>query len=154
MTMASTVENGRTFIVDVRGGDLGRERHTSTIGEDVTLDARLASVRRVGSGSIAALGCLHDRAVERRPLPVDATHVVVEPDELLKESSEDTGLRPRLESRVTGRSRSELRRQRLPLRAGPQAVHDAGQYRAIRNRRPSSPGSLYRRGQQRLDLLP
>src|SRR5512133_1832432 len=79
--------DGSTLVVDVRGGDLGRERHTSAVGEDVTLDARLASVRRVGAGRVAALGSLHDRAVQRRPLPVDSAHVVVELDELLKESS-------------------------------------------------------------------
>jgi hypothetical protein len=84
--------DGRTLVVDVRGGDLGRERHTPSIGEDVTLDARLASIRRVGARRVATFGSLHHRAVQRRPLPIDATHVVVEPDELLKESPEDTGL--------------------------------------------------------------
>jgi hypothetical protein len=93
--------NGCALVVDVRRGDLGRERHTSAIGEDVTLDARLASVGRVGTCRVAAFRSLDDCAVQRRPLPVDTTHVVIEPDELLEESSEDASLRPCLKSRVT-----------------------------------------------------
>jgi hypothetical protein len=48
--------DGRTLVVDIRGSDLRSERHTSAIGEDVTLDARLASIRRVGACRVAALG--------------------------------------------------------------------------------------------------
>ena len=66
--------------MDVRRGNLGGQRHASTVGEDVTLDAGLASVCRIGSCRIAALWCLDDGAIQRRPLPLDATHVVVEAD--------------------------------------------------------------------------
>jgi len=52
-----------TLVVDVRGGDLGRERYTSAVGEYVTLVARLASVGRVGTCRVAAFRSLDDCAV-------------------------------------------------------------------------------------------
>jgi hypothetical protein len=91
---------------------------------------------------------------EALALPFHAAHVVVELDDLLEEPAKDACLAPCLESRMARRSRAELRRQCLPLRAGPQAVHDSGQNRAAWNRRPPAPRSDRGPRKQRLDLVP
>src|SRR4051812_17859928 len=138
----------------VGGGDLRGQRHASSVGQDVTLDARLASVCRIGTCCVAAFGRLDHSAIQRGPLPLDAAYLVVELDELLEEPSKDARLAPRLEPRVARRSRAELRRQCLPLRTGPQAVHDSRQNRAARDWGPSTPGPLRGRRKKRLYLLP
>jgi len=142
------------LVVHVGSRDLRRQRHASSIGQDVTLDPGLASVRRIGACCVAALGRLDHGAIHRGPLPLDATDLVIELDELLEQSSKDASLAPCLESRVARRTRAELSRQCLPLSASAQAIHDPRQNRAAWNRRPSTPRPLRDRRKQRLHLLP
>ena len=144
----------RPLVVHIGGSDLRGQRHASSIGQDVTFDAGLASVRRIGPCCVAAFGCLDHGAIHRGPLPLDAADLIVEFDELLEQPSKDASLAPRLESRVARRTRAELRRQCLPLSASTQAVHDPRQNRATRDRRPPTPRSLRGRRKQRLYLVP
>ena len=105
-------------------GDVGAahgdaERDTSLIREDVPLGAGFGAIRRVWPGVVAALGRLDDDAVERRPIPGDAAHLIVEPQHGAHDPLEDPALDPLGEAAVTGRAGAELRRQRLPLAARP-----------------------------------
>src|SRR5262249_24142018 len=48
--------DSRPLIVHVGSGDLCGQRHASSVDQDVTLDAGLASVRRIGTCCVAAFG--------------------------------------------------------------------------------------------------
>jgi hypothetical protein len=73
------------FVVDVGAGDLSRNRHSATICEHVAFDAPLWRDRSGWDRSGPPFGGLHDRTVQRRPLPLDPASLVVVPKHLCED---------------------------------------------------------------------
>ena len=46
------------LVVDVGAGDLGGQRHTAAVGQDVAFDAAFRTIRRVGAGEVPPFGAL------------------------------------------------------------------------------------------------
>ena len=75
------------LVVEVGASDFCGQRNAPSVGQNVAFDATLRAVGRVGAREVSTFGRLHHGAVERRPLPLDASSAVVE----LEELGEDLG---------------------------------------------------------------
>src|SRR3990167_9500019 len=97
---------------------------------------------------------LHTGAVERRPRQLRALALVVVTEQLGVDPLERTVTSPLLKSQMARRARAEVARQRLPLTAGLQAVHDASHHNAIGDSRSSAKRIVRLGWKQRGDPVP
>src|SRR5712664_131003 len=100
-------------------------------------------IRRVGSDRFLSQRCLDQGPVDALPSPSDALHLVILRQTRLPQAHQHPGLGPFEKAFVDRAGTTEtLRRQRFPLTARAQNVHDRREYQtrilalATRSRRP------------------
>src|SRR4051812_21095100 len=127
-------------VVDVGGREQDRQRDALPVHDEVALAARLAAVGRVRPGrGPAGLGG-QARRVERAPAPVDQPGLAEPVEQRVVERLPDAGLLPIAQPAPAARpaAAAHLLREHLPRDAALEDEEDAGQRRAVLDRRAAA----------------
>src|SRR5690242_17187617 len=127
-------------VVDVGGREQDRERDALPVDHEVALGARLAAVGRVRPGRGPARLRGQAGAVERAPAPVDQAGLPEPVEQGVVERLPDAGLLPVAQPAPAAHpaAAAHLLREHLPGNAALEDEEDAGQRRAILDRRTAA----------------